>query len=181
VHKIYFDIETTGLDTIKDQPIQVAYIIEGPKEGGELLGNCFYIRSPKPLDSKITQLTGISQEYLDAVGMFAEAAAEAWHRVIWSHQPCLLIGYNCINFDLPMLQNFLSTYKQGRFKHPPLVGVIDVMHLLNVRFNTSKWLKLGEATRLLGISFDKENLHDAMEDVRLTRLVYKKIQDSFKI
>ena len=55
---VIFDLETTGLDLVKDRIIQISYIKVYP-DGREERGNEL-INPERPIDAMITQLTGIS-------------------------------------------------------------------------------------------------------------------------
>ena len=57
---VIFDLETTGLDLVKDRVIQISYIKvypDGHEERGDELVN-----PERPIDAAITQLTGISND-----------------------------------------------------------------------------------------------------------------------
>ena len=99
--------------------------------------------------------------------------AKVWKNIVWRYQPARLLGYNLINFDLPILQRLLQQYGTGKFKHPPLEGVVDVMFLTQRFFQTRKWPKLSEAMNRLNISYKEEDLHDALTDVKMTWAVYE--------
>ena len=57
---VIFDLETTGLDMVKDRVIQISYIKVYP-DGREERGNEI-INPERPIDPFITQLTGIGEE-----------------------------------------------------------------------------------------------------------------------
>ena len=57
---VIFDLETTGLDMVKDRVIQLSYIKVYP-DGREERGNEL-INPEKHIDDIITQLTGITNE-----------------------------------------------------------------------------------------------------------------------
>ena len=57
---VIFDLETTGLDLVKDRVIQLSYIKVYP-DGREERGNEI-LNPERPIDPFITQLTGISDD-----------------------------------------------------------------------------------------------------------------------
>jgi DNA polymerase III epsilon subunit-like protein len=71
----------------------------------------------------------------------------------------------------------MERFYSGRFKQPPVVRLVDTMHLASVKWKTKKWLKLEECARRLDILFNKEQLHNAIEDVKLTKEVYLGLLD----
>ena len=176
MYKIVIDIETTGLDKLVDTPIQIAWCVLGI--GRKCLEEgSFYIRPEKPLKEIITRLTGIDQETLDQRGYANGPATRKYMDLIWRLQPCTLVGHNLISFDFPILHNWMEHFYSGRFKQPPIVKLIDTMHLASIKFKTKKWLRLEECARRLDILFNKEQLHNAIEDVKLTKAVYLALLD----
>ena len=57
---VIFDLETTGLDIVKDRAIQLSYIKVYP-DGREVRGNEI-INPEKPIPDEVVALTGISNE-----------------------------------------------------------------------------------------------------------------------
>ena len=55
---VIFDLETTGLDIVKDRIIQISYIKVFP-DGREERGN-YLVNPEKPIPDVVVQLTGIS-------------------------------------------------------------------------------------------------------------------------
>lgn len=176
MYYIVIDIETTGLDKWIDNPIQIAWIILNDRKQ-EVDGGSFYINSTNKLPSLITRLTGITQEILQKQGYSSSVATHKYMDLIWQYQPATLVGHNIISFDYPILHNWMEKYFEGKLKQPPFVQLIDTMHLASVKFKTRKWLKLEECAKRLNIIFNKEQLHNATEDVRLTKAVYLALLD----
>jgi len=175
MYHIIIDIETTGLDKLLDDPIQIAWIIVKNKE--EIEKGSFYINSTNNLNPLITRLTGITQETLQTRGYVNSVAAKKYMDLIWQYQPATLVGHNLISFDYPILHNWMERHYPGRFKQPPIVQLIDTMHFASIIFKTKKWLKLEECAKRLEILFNKEQLHNAIEDVKLTKEVYLALLD----
>jgi len=176
MYHIIIDIETTGLDKLLDSPIQIAWIVLNDNKEEKERGN-FYINSTHHLNPLITRLTGIDQETLQTRGYANSVATKKYMDLIWQYQPCTLIGHNLISFDYPILHNWMEHFYLGKFKQPPIVQLIDTMHLASIKFRTSKWLKLEECARRLEILFNREQLHNAIEDVKLTKEVYLALLD----
>lgn len=171
MYEVIIDIETTGLDKLVDTPIQIAWSVLG-LERKELEEGSFYINPGSLLSPMITRLTGITHETLVERGYGNGPATRKYMDLVWRFQPCTLVGHNLISFDYPILHNWMEKFYNGRFKQPPIVSLIDTMHMASIKWRTKKWLKLEECARRLDILFNKEQLHNAIEDVKLTKVVY---------
>jgi DNA polymerase III alpha subunit (gram-positive type) len=169
------DIETSGLNLIKDVPVQFGYEVHS--ETRKLSSGDFYMKPLEPLSLEVQAIHGITNEFLAEKGISLAEGAERYNKLFWQFKPLVIVGYNFMNFDFPMIQNWLFNHNKKMFKHPPCCGIIDVMHLASIFFKTSKWPKLSQAAKDLGISINETCLHNATEDVRLTWEVYKKIRE----
>jgi len=171
---VTMDLETTGLDIHGDEPIQLAYTIHNT-EDKLLTQDSFYLNVDRDLPAIITKITGTTQATLRAEGISPSEGVKEWQSVLKLYQPVTLIGYNILNFDFPMLQNWINRNSSQRFKYPPICQIFDVMIILASKRN-SKWLKLVKAGEVCGIKFNLDDLHDALADVKLTWEVYKTVR-----
>ena len=94
---VVFDLETTGLDLVKDRIIQISYIKvypDGHEERGDHLVNpeCHIL----PI---ITQLTGIRNEDVQDQPTFKQLAKSLAEKFTG----CDFAGFNSNNFDIPLL------------------------------------------------------------------------------
>ena len=94
---VVFDLETTGLDLVKDRIIQISYIKvypDGREERGDYLVNpeCHIL----PI---ITQLTGISDDDVKDKPTFKQLAKTLEEKFVGSD----FAGFNSNFFDIPML------------------------------------------------------------------------------
>ena len=94
---VIFDLETTGLDMVKDRVIQLSYIKVYP-DGREERGNEL-INPEKHLDDIITQLTGISNEDVKDKPTFKQIAKKMENVFSGSD----IAGFNSNFFDVPLL------------------------------------------------------------------------------
>ena len=94
---VIFDLETTGLDFIKDRVIQLSYIKVMP-DGEEKREN-ITINPLIPIPPFVTELTGISDADVANSPTFKEIAPQ----LAEEFKGCDLAGYNSNNFDIPML------------------------------------------------------------------------------
>ena len=94
---VVFDLETTGLDLVKDRIIQISYIKVWP-DGREERAN--HIVNPEchilPL---ITQLTGISDDDVKDKPTFRQLASQ----LAQTFTGCDFAGFNSNHFDVPLL------------------------------------------------------------------------------
>jgi DNA polymerase III alpha subunit (gram-positive type) len=171
------DIETTGLDKFKDQPIQIAYLVTTEQDRRKVQEQgCFFVVPDKRITQFITRKTGITNEMVRTRGYANHVATGLWHKLVWKYQPCRLVGHNFINFDLHMILNWLERFHPNKFKHPPLTEVVDTMFLAQKRLKTRKWPKLSKTAIFLKIPFVESELHNAVADVELTWKVYRELK-----
>lgn len=94
---IVFDLETTGLDMVKDRIIQISYIKVSP-DGTETRKNLF-VNPEKEIPAEVVALTGISNEDVKDAPTFKQLAAT----LDKEFTGCDFAGYNSNHFDIPML------------------------------------------------------------------------------
>jgi DNA polymerase-3 subunit epsilon len=94
---VIFDLETTGLDLVKDRIIQISYIKVFP-DGKEERGNEL-INPEKPIEPIITQLTGISDDDVKDKPIFKQLAPQLCEKF----SGCDFAGFNSNHFDIPLL------------------------------------------------------------------------------
>ena len=94
---VVFDLETTGLDMVKDRIIQMSYIKVMP-DGSETRKN-LYVNPGMPIPEEVVALTGISDEDVKNAPTFKQLAANLQKEF----EGCDFAGYNSNRFDVPML------------------------------------------------------------------------------
>lgn len=166
------DLETTGVNPAKDEPVQIAGVVKSDN-GRTMTTLNELIITKVPISEGAMAVHKITQEKILAEGLEPWAVCKKYQDLVWEYQPITIIGYNLINFDLPMWQLFMLNHNRNRFKLPPVHTIIDVMHCCSVFFKTTKWLKLSVAAEKLGIEFNALGLHDALVDVELTWSIYE--------
>ena len=94
---VVFDLETTGLDMVKDRIIQISYIKVWP-DGREQRAN--YLINPEcHIKPEITQLTGISDDDVKDKPSFKQMAKQLNDEFTG----CDFAGFNSNHFDIPLL------------------------------------------------------------------------------
>ena len=94
---VIFDLETTGLDLVKERIIQLSYIKVMPN--GEKIRHDYTINPEKPIPAEVTELTGISDADVAGKPTFKELAKTLEEEF----KGCDFAGYNSNNFDIPLL------------------------------------------------------------------------------
>ena len=94
---VVFDLETTGLDLVKDRIIQISYIKVMP-DGGELRGNIL-VNPGMPIPKEVEQLTGITNSAVAKQPKFKDIAED----LSKEFQGCDFAGFNSNHFDIPLL------------------------------------------------------------------------------
>ena len=94
---VIFDLETTGLDLVKERIIQLSYIKVMPN--GEEIRRDYTINPEKPIPAEVTELTGISDADVAGKPTFMELAKTLEEEF----KGCDFAGYNSNNFDIPLL------------------------------------------------------------------------------
>ena len=94
---VIFDLETTGLDIVKDRVIQLSYIKVYP-DGREERGNEL-INPEKFIPTEVEQLTGITNNDVKDKPTFKQLAA----KLCETFKGCDFAGFNSNHFDIPLL------------------------------------------------------------------------------
>jgi DNA polymerase III alpha subunit (gram-positive type) len=192
-----FDCETEGLDSTKHKIIQLSakkYLLEEKIENegtdGEkatLLFNQIgefdtYINVHRPLEEKITEITGITNEML-ADGMEEEEVFKNFKEFVGN--TVIFFGYNSVKFDTKFMNAMYQKYEE-EFK--PIFN-LDTLKMAKelIPFRDTPNYKLGTIAKLWnadeGLTF-----HNSLDDVeataRLTEIFFnqylKKREDAKK-
>lgn len=166
---VAFDVETTGIDTVKDSIIELSAV---KVKDGKITDT--FSELVRPIDKKIPeeveQLTGIRND--DVI-----SAREIWEvfpdfaKFIGDN---VLVGYNNIAFDSKFL------VRAGRYSHIILNNKhFDVMkYSLNFKkqLGITKAVKLVELGNMLNI--ENPQAHRALADAETTAKIYLKLLES---
>ncbi len=155
---IVCDVETTGFSPVKNEIIQFCGVrYNGPNPEEEL---CVYIKQLEPLPDKIVEITGITDEYLNANGV---DPLEAYRQIMEFCAGCyIFVGHNITHFDWPFLTVFCR--KHGNGGEVQALQLIDTM-LIGKSLCGGRWPKLSILCNLLRIDFDEQKAHNATYDV----------------
>lgn len=125
---VVFDLETTGLDLVKDRIIQISFIKVMPS-GEEKRGN--YLVNPEiHIKPEITQLTGISDDDVKDCPTFRTLAPKL-HELF---RGCDFAGFNSNYFDIPLLaEEFLRSGIDFDFSKCRLVDACAIFKKMEKR------------------------------------------------
>ncbi len=158
---IFFDVESTGLNVVRDRILQIALIkyspgIEEPKE------LTFLINPGVPIPDESYAIHGISAEDLKNEPTFAQVADEIFDFIGDGD----LSGYNSARFDIPILmEEFARVGKELSMENRRSIDVQRIFYKMEPR-------TLRAALRFY-CNKELEGAHDALADVRATVDVLK--------
>lgn len=125
---IVFDLETTGLDLVKDRIIQISYIKVYP-DGKEERENLF-VNPEMPIPADVTKLTGITEEDVRDAKTFKQLSAHLAEKF----KGCDFAGFNSNRFDVPLLcEEFLRAGVDFDFAKSRLIDAQVIYHKMEKR------------------------------------------------
>lgn len=125
---IVFDLETTGLDLVKDRIIQISYIKVYP-DGKEERSNQF-VNPERGIPQEVVDITGITDADVANAPTFKMLATDLANKF----QGCDFAGFNSNHFDVPMLaEEFLRAGIDFDFSKCNLIDVQTIFHKMERR------------------------------------------------
>lgn len=168
---IIYDLETTGLSPVNNHIIQLSaracLIADDCLQ--EIGGKSWYINPGYPLDSKIVELTGITDDFLRDKPMEADVFLEI-KEYFGNYAVC---GYNNNGFDDKFMQNMYERYGE---KWAP-VASLDLYPVASRCLYADQLanFKLATVTEYFGHTEKIKAFHNAEGDTLATELVFTSI------
>ncbi len=157
---VFFDVETTGLNVIRDRIVQIG-ILKFPKNGSDGVEMKLLINPGIPISEESMSIHGLTPKDLANKPTFAQVAQKISDFIGNAD----LAGYNAARFDIPMLIEEFS--RVGMEFNIDKRRIIDVQRI---------FYKMEPRTLRAALKFYcKEELvdaHDAMADVFATAKVF---------
>lgn len=166
---LIFDFETTGLNSKEDEILEIGAlrleIIDGkfkPVDELEVI-----LKTNNPISETITKITGITNEMQEEHGISQAEGFYMLDNLI--DENTILVAYN-IQFDLGFLKEFYIKNFDTSFEVKN--DVIDVMAIYKDRHKYPHRLE----SAVLEYKIDEPNTHRALDDVKATYELIKKLQ-----
>lgn len=163
---ITIDIETTGLDPEKDEILEIAAIKYIENNEAEVFSRA--VKVQKPLTKEISELTGITDDFLLKNGMDIETALKDFWNFVGRAK---LVGYN-VSFDMSFLRNASIEHKIKMQANK----CIDILQLARRKVKGTKNYKMSTVASELGIEMAQK--HRAESDCRLAFEIYRKLNEN---
>jgi DNA polymerase-3 subunit epsilon len=153
---VFFDLETTGLNVIRDRVVQIA-MVKLRKDGGPDETLSTLINPGIPISEESMMIHGITPKDLANKPSFSQLAQQIWDFI----GDADLAGYNSNRFDVPMLmEEFARVGMELDVSKRRLIDVQRIFYKMEPR-------TLKAAYRLY-CQKELADAHDALADVRAT-------------
>jgi len=165
---IFFDLETTGVDTAKDRIVEISLVKVMPD--GEEIVKTRRINPQMPIPAEATAIHGITDDDVKDCPVFAQIAKSLDQFM----RGCDFGGFNSNRFDLPMLvEEFMRAGIDVDFKRRKFIDVQNIFH------------KMEQRTLVAAYKFycnkDLTGAHSAEADTKATYEVLKAQLDRYSV
>lgn len=158
---VFFDVETTGLNVIRDRILQIA-LIKYLKNGNKEQELTLLINPGIPISEESMSIHGFTPKDLANKPTFQQVSKQLFDFIGNAD----LAGYNAARFDIPMLmEEFARVGVEFEINNRRIIDVQRVFYKMEPR--TLK------AALKFYCQKDLEDAHDALADVRATVDVFK--------
>ena len=163
---IFFDLETTGTDTVKDRIVEISYLKVHPNGKEEIKTK--RINPEMPIPAGATAVHGISDDDVKDCPTFKQIAKSLADQM----EGCDLAGFNSSRFDIPLLaEEFLRAGVDIDFSKRKMIDVQIIFH--------KKEQRTLEAAYKFYCDKDLTDAHSAEADTKATYEVLKAQLDKY--
>lgn len=160
---VVFDLETTGVDVIKDDIIEISAV---KVLGGKVADTFSTLVNPgRPIPYYATQVNGITDEMVEDAPDIREALAD----FLAFAGDAVLVGHNIQSFDL----NFVSNAAEGLFGKTVENDYIDTLYMARSCLPELSHHKLVDVASYFHIS--AEGAHRALCDCIMNQKCYEEL------
>lgn len=160
---VVFDLETTGVDVIKDDIIEISAV---KVLGGKVADTFSTLVNPgRSIPYYATQVNGITDEMVEDAPDIREALAD----FLAFAGNAVLVGHNIQSFDL----NFVSNAAEGLFGKTVENDYIDTLHMARSCLPELSHHKLVDVASYFHIS--AEGAHRALNDCIMNQKCYEEL------
>ena len=151
----FFDLETTGVDIVKDRIVEIGIVKLYPE--GKRVSKSWRVNPQVKIPSEASEVHGITDAMVEKSPIFKQIAPEVKNFL----QNCDLAGFNSDRFDIPLIaEEFLRSeieFDIGKFK---TIDVQTIFHKMEKRTL--------EAAYKFYCNEDMKNAHSALSDAEAT-------------
>jgi DNA polymerase-3 subunit epsilon len=187
IKKLFYDVETTGVDERQNGIHQISGCIEIDDEVVEYFN---FKVAPNPKAKIVPEALAVGGVTLEEVQGYPEMGFifRKFKSLLKKHcdpfnkiDKMYLVGYNNASFDDKFLRAWFLQNNDNYFGAWFHAGALDVMVLAAQYLITRRAgmvnFKLMTVAKELGLMVDETRLHDAVYDIELTRGVYRIVTD----
>ena len=163
---IFFDLETTGINIVKDRIVEISYVIVYPN--GKEESKTLRINPGMPIPPESTAIHGITDEDVKDCPLFKDVAKT----LAAQFEGCDLAGFNSNRFDIPLLaEEFLRAGVNIDLSRRKFIDVQTIFHKMEQRTLSAAYkFYCGKSL---------ENAHTASADTMATYEVLKAQLDKY--
>ncbi|MDH6533814.1 3'-5' exonuclease [Parabacteroides sp. 52] len=163
---VFFDLETTGINIVKDRIVEISYVKVYPN--GKEESKTYRVNPGMPIPPESTAIHGITDEDVKEAPVFKEIAKTLASQI----EGCDLAGYNSNRFDIPLLvEEFLRAEVDIDLNKRKLIDVQTIFHKMEQRTLSAAYKFYCDKTL--------ENAHTAEADTVATYEVLKAQLDRY--
>lgn len=163
---VFFDLETTGVQVVKDRIVEIAILKVHPN--GKEESQTWLVNPERPIPPEVTAVHGITDADVADKPTFKEIAHNVYNLV----KDADLAGYNSNKFDIPLLaEEFLRAGIDFDMGKRVAVDVQNIFHRMEQRTLVAAYKFYCQK--------DLTDAHSAMADVKATYEVLKAQLDRY--